>query len=382
MNELKGLTLDEVKRKKKLGLSNEIIDSYTPNTFLILRRNIFSLINVVVVPLLILLGVYQRYTDIFAFSTFIVVNTIISILDEIRNKNQLQKLKSQFQQTAKVIRDGTEYEIPSNEIVEGDYVKAKEGEGILADGIVLYENYLQLDESALNGESNYIRKEDGEKVLSGSFIVTGECVYQVQSVGKNNYLNKLGAEALKYAEKKSTMQKNGDKLIIFLVIASISLALLNFYATKDTNLSIAERVLGLTTIITLIIPQTLIFLFTLTFTVSITKLYNPGVLVQKGGSIEELSNIDVICFDKTGTITTNDMTINKTEYFNLKEEDIGSFYNSVKSKIVGINKTQEILNKLYSKYDSSSDSRSAVISDFDQIPFTSKNKYSLVTAKQ
>lgn len=375
MEKIKGLTSDEVAKKKSLGLSNDVVDSYSPSTFIIFQRNIFSLINIVIIPLMIVLFTYELYRDVFAFTTFLVINTVVSILDELRIKRQLEKLKHEFQKTVIVIRDGVEHEIPTNEIVESDVIKAKEGEGVIADGQILYENFLQLDESALNGESNYIRKYKDEKVFSGSYIVTGQCVYKVLSVGKNNYLNQLGAEALKFREKKSPMQKNADKLILFLVVSSISLGLLNFYASGLSGTVIEQRILGLTTIISLIIPQTLIFLFTLTFTISITRLYNKGILVQKGGSIEDLANINVICFDKTGTITTNDMKIINVEYFNVEEDTIGRFYNSVRHNIVGVNKTQEIINKYYAAKETFN------FTEFDQIPFTSKNKYSLVSAK-
>lgn len=375
METITGLTSSEVEQKKSLGLTNEVIDSYTPSTFIILRRNIFSLINIVIFPLLVTLVIYRLYTDVLAFSTFLIINTIISILDELRIKKQLEKLKNEFQQKVIVIRDSKEQEIPTTEIVEGDFVKAKEGEGIIADGEIVFENYLQIDESALNGESNYIRKDKGETIYSGSYIVTGNCIYKVLNVGRNNYLNKLGAEALKFKEKKSSMQKNGDKLILFLVVAALVLGVANFYASSLSNTPIEQRILGLTTVISLIIPQTLIFLFTLTFTISITKLYNKGVLVQKGGSIEDLSNIDVICFDKTGTITTNDMKIVNSKYFNVDEKLISVTYNSLQNKIVSVNKTQELLNKLYN-----SDPK-VEFSEFDQIPFTSKNKFSLISAK-
>lgn len=372
---IQGLSSEEVQKKKRLGLTNEVIDSYTPSTFIIFRRNIFSLINVVVFPLLITLIIYQLYTDVLAFSTFLIINTVISISDEFRIKKQLEKLKNEFQQKVTVIRDGKEEEIPTLEIVEGDFIKSKEGEGVITDGEIIEENYLQIDESALNGESNYIRKLEGEKVYSGSYIVTGTCIYKVLNVGKNNYLNKLGSEALKFKEKRSRMQINGDRLILFLVIAALVMGVLNFYLSSLSNTPIQERVLGLTTIISLIIPQTLIFLFTLTFTISITRLYNKGILVQKGGSIEDLSNINVICFDKTGTITTNEMKIVDVEYFNTDEHEISTVYNSLKEKIVSVNKTQEIINKYFSKAEKLN------YSDFDQVPFTSKNKYSLISAK-
>src|SRR5690606_17589583 len=373
-DEIKGLSHAEVLEKKSLGLSNEIIDSYNSTYPQIFIRNIFSLINIVLTPLLIALGYFELYKEIIAFSTFLIINTIVSIADEVSIKKKLDELKSEFQQNARVIREGTEHLIPVSEIVQGDFVKAREGEGIIADGTIVYENYFQVDESILTGESNYLRKENGEKVMSGSYVVTGECIYVVESIGKDNYLNRLGSEAVKVKEKKSPIQYAADKIILFLVISAILAGGLNLYFSVTNGATYEQAILSLTTIVALIIPQTLIFLFTLTFTISITKLYSKGILVQKGGSIEELSNVNVICFDKTGTITTNKMSVERIKYFNIKEETFGSFYNSIKSNLVGVNETQKLVNEKYKDFEK------LEVQNFDQVPFTSKQKYSLVTA--
>ncbi|MEP7103421.1 MAG: HAD-IC family P-type ATPase [Candidatus Dojkabacteria bacterium] len=375
MQTIKGLTSKEVEKKKSLGLSNQVIDSYSPTYFKIIIKNLFSLINIIVIPLLVALGSFRLYTEILAFATFLIVNTVISALDEIRIKRTLDKLKSQFQLTVVAIRNSEEITLPVSEVVQGDIIKANEGESIIADGEIIEENYLQLDDSMLTGESNYIRKHVTEKVFSGSFIITGNCYYKVESVGKSNYLNKLGTEASTYKESKSPLQSNSDKLITFLVIASLFCGVISYLTSQAIGSSQQTSLLSLTTVITLIIPQTLIFLFTLSFTISITKLYRKGVLVQKGGSIEDLSNVTAICLDKTGTITTNEMKIKDVQYFNLKENIFGTFYNSVRAKLVGVNKTQEVINKYYKSFDKKE------ISDFDQVPFTSKQKFSQILGK-
>ena len=370
-----GLSSAEVKNKKSLGLSNEVIDSYNSRYLQIFLRNIFNLINIVLAPLLLALAYFHLYIEILAFALFLIINTIVSIIDEVRVKKKLDNLKSEFQITTTVIRDGKEMKIPVSEIVQGDYVKAKEGDGLIADGEIVYENYLQVDESILTGESNYLRKDKGEKVLSGSYVVTGECIYIVESVGKNNYLNKLAIEAVKVKEKKSPVQQSADKIILFLIFASLTAGILNVYFVIQNGVSYENAVLSITAIIALIIPQTLIFLFTLTYTISITKLYNKGILVQKGGSIEELSNVNVICFDKTGTITNNKMRFKNAKYFNLDENIFGNFYNSISEKLVGVNETQRLINNKFSE------NKKFEIDNFDQIPFTSKQKYSLVKAE-
>ncbi|RMD77135.1 HAD family hydrolase [Candidatus Dojkabacteria bacterium] len=370
-----GLTLSEVKSRKSLGLVNKSIDSYSPSYLRIFLSNILSLINIVIFPLVVSLFLIGLYKEIFAFSTFLIVNTIVSIFDQVRVKRTLDKLKSQFNIKVSVLRESKLTEVSASEVVVGEVIFAKDGDSIVADGKIIQESYLQVDESSLTGESNYLRKFVGEEIKAGSFVVTGWCLYKAENVGKSNYINKLGAEALTFKEKKSKLQKSSDRLIVFLVFASVILSILNFISVDSSRFSQEEKLLSITTIVSLVIPQTLIFLSTLAFTISITKLYRKGVLVQKGGSIEDLSYIDTICFDKTGTITTNKMSIVGAKFWNIEEEEFGRIYSSVSSKLVSVNKTQELINNRYSNHQKLS------FSDLSQIPFNSRIKFSLVQAR-
>lgn len=373
MTHIHGLTSAEVANKKSLGLSNYRIDSYSPTYLQIIIRNTFSLVNIVLIPLLGLLYYFQYNREIISFAVFIVINTVVSAFDEIRIKRKLDKLKKEFEQKVSVIRDGQEMLIPASDVVQEDIVMVREGESIVSDGIVIDAQYLQLDESALTGESDYVQKKKGDSVLSGSFVVTGQCLYQIQKIGKENYLHKLASETLEYKEKKSPIQKAGNQLIVFLVVSTLLVGSTHYIASQNAGNSISESIFSAATLVSLIIPQTLIFLFTLTFSIAITKLTRDGVLVQKGGAIEDLTHVDVICIDKTGTITTNDLKVRDVEYLNIKDEHIGQLYNSVRPLIAGNNKTQQVLTSLYSNY------ALEEVDHFDQIPFNSKNKYSLIT---
>jgi cation-transporting P-type ATPase E len=390
---IQGLSNQQVAERVAAGEVNYTSKSYGNSYPRILFRNIFSLINLVVFPLLALLVMFQQYTDVLAFGIFLVINTIVSILDEIRTKQQLDKLKEQFQKIVTVIREGAEQQVPVDQVVKGEFVKANEGDGIIADGEIVHAHFLQVDESMLTGESDYLRKEVGDTLLSGGFIVTGACVYKVNNVGKANYLNRLGEATLKYGETKSSIQRYGDQLITGLVIISIVLGVLNVAVTGDAET--ADRVRSLTTIISLIIPQTLIFLFTLTFTISTIKLYRLGVLVQKSGSIQDLAEVDTICLDKTGTITTNQVFVSEVHPFNVEIPVLASFYNRVKTEIVGQNKTQQVLAAYFAEQDPEKAAGNVArnvggnvaenvaknVDGFDQIPFTSKEKYSAISGK-
>lgn len=371
---LQGLSNEEVKKRKSLGLSNQKIDSYSPSLFTIFRRNYVNINNAILVPLVTILAVFGLWREVLVFFSFIIFNSAFGAWDELRVKKRLDELQKEFQREATVIRNGRTDTISASEVVKGDLVVAQEGEGIIADGKVVFENFLQIDQAMLTGESDYIRKVNGDSVLSGSFVVTGECVYEVEKVGKQNYLNRLGSEATSFSQTKSNIQKIGNFIAGFLALLGFGAAILNFVATSNAGFEQQERLLAVTSILALIIPQSLIFLFTLVFSVSVTKLSNKGILIQKKGSIDELATIDVLCMDKTGTITTNFMQLKEKKYWNFKEDEIGSFYKSVMHSIVGRNKTQEVLDRNFSDYEETS------VKDFQQTPFTSKNKFSLIQA--
>ncbi len=372
MAEINGLSWGEVESRKKQGLVNSQVKSYAPSYTRIVFNNVFSLVNVIITPLLFLLFAFQYYLEIFAFITYLLVNTVVSTVEELRNRKKLEKLKKEFEVSVLVIRDGAEKEVNVAEVVMGDYIKAQMGESIIADGEVKTQSYLQVDESALTGESDYIKKSEGENLMAGSFIVTGSCIYEVKNVGSQNYLNRLGSQSLQFKRRKSGIERAGDKFILFLVAASIVLGLLNFVFAQHGGVQLNERVLGLSSIISLLIPQTLIFLFTLTFTVATVRLSSKGVLVQNQGTIEELAKADVICMDKTGTITTNELRIVEDRYFNMRQADIAEFYKSVDSRIVGRNKTQQTISEYFKNF------RIQEVDQVTQIPFNSREKYSLI----
>ncbi|BCX13907.1 MAG: carbonate dehydratase [Candidatus Dojkabacteria bacterium] len=372
---LKGLSENDVSKQKKLGLSNEIIDSYSPSTLTIIRRNYFNFINLILISVITALAIFSLWKEVLVFASFVIINSAFGVWDQIRVKKRLEELKKEFQRTAKVIRDGKIKEIPASEIVIDDLILAREGEGIIADGVVVYEKLLQIDESMLTGESDYIIKKVGDEVLSGSFVVTGEIIYQVQNVGKQNYLNRLGTEATSFKQTRSELEKIGNFIALLLALMGFVSAVTNFILSNSGDFSNQQKVLAVTSILALIIPQSLIFLFTLTYSLSVTKLSRKGILIQKKGAIDELAKINVLCMDKTGTITTNEMKLFDKNFFNVGEEEIGKFYISVSHEIFGKNKTQEILEQIFSSYESED------YHNFEQIPFTSKNKFSLIQAE-
>lgn len=372
-SKLRGLTSEEVKSKKKLGLYNKSIDSYSPSYLVIIWRNFFNIINTILLALIAVLLYFGLYTEVTVFLVMIVISAILNTADEIRIKRRLDKIKEDFKIKVSVIRDWSLQIINSEEVVEGDLIYVKEGESIAADGEIVRANFFQIDESVLTGESEYLNKEVRDSVTSGSFVVTGECVYKAEKVGKSNYINQIGKLSTQFSEDKSKLEKYGYFYITFFVIISLVAGAIHFLVVNPMYEQ-ADVVLSVTTIVTLIIPQTLLVIFSFSFVISISKLALNGVLVQKRGAIDELAGIDVICLDKTGTITTNQMKIVGGEFFGVVKEEIAEFYYSVKDKIVAKNKTYEALVNFFKNPTSSK------ITNFDQIPFNSKRKFSAISA--
>lgn len=370
MEKFYGLSSEEVAVKHAAGLVNHSIESASPSYWLITLRNIFNLINIFLLPLLIILFYFEKYQDVFVMSTFAVINSIVGTWDEIRIKRRLDKIQVDFAKKVKVVRDGKTQEILATEIVVDDVVKIREGEGIPTDGIILEANNLQVDESLLTGESNYIAKEEGEKLIGGSFIIAGECTYRITSVGKDSYVNKLGFQSKAFRKERSHLQKIGDKLTIFFVISSVIFGVAAYLSASELGQDVSEAVIPLTTVVSLIIPQTLIFLFTFTFSISVVKLSQLGALVQRPSAVESLAKLDILCFDKTGTITSGDMEVVNTNYWNVSEEEVIKGFNYLSDKVFGRNKTFETVANYYRH--KNPDQYKVV--EFTQIPFNSKTK--------
>ena len=374
-----GLTSKEVLELTKKGLVNTQVESYSPSNLKIFFNNIFTIINVALFPLLIALLLLGVTREVFSFSAFLVLNTIINTIEEIRVKKRLEELKTHFQINATVIRNEVEQVIKAEDIVGGDLIIGREGDSILTDGEVLKSSYIQIDESALTGESNYIDKKVGDEVFSGSYVVTGEVYYKATKVGKNNFLNELGSRSLKYGEKKSRLESFSQKLILLFTALGIGAGVIHYFVLNNIgSIELKTVLLSVTTIISVAIPQAILVIMVLTYVISVAKLGKLGILVQKKGSIDDLSGIDTICLDKTGTITTNEMKVEDILLESIDKKDLELIFSRVKGKLYGVNRTMETLMDYFNvegvldSFDESS---------FDQIPFTSKNKFSAFQIK-
>ncbi len=378
ISKYKGLTEKEASERVSLGLSNSSIDTRTPSYLEIFFRHFFAISNLALIPLLIALAFFSVYRDVFVLSFFLITSALTQTIEEVNVKKRLEKLKDRFKSTGKVIRNSELREILSSEIVKDDIVVANEGDTILADGEILGAEFLQIDESALTGESDYITKQEKDEVLSGSFVVTGICIYKVKKIGKNNYLNRLAKESTTFVRKESQLEKNSTKLVYIFTAIGFITASLNFIFARINGYEVKEILIGITTIMGNITPQMLLIILLVTFVVSVAKLANKGILIQKKGAIDELASIDIVCMDKTGTITTNEMNVKEDYFNNISKSELKEFFSPIYKNLYGINKTAKSIFDYLELDDAKELSKK---DHFDQVPFTSDKKYSLYEYK-
>ena len=360
-----GLTKQEVEYRINNNLVNNENIKYTRSTKTIILTNIFTLFNFINIGLLVLvLTTGSLQNGLFAF--IIIINTIIAIIQEIKAKVILDNLKISTQEKVKVKRDGEIQEILKTEIVIDDVLVLSSGDQVVVDSVILKSSNLEVDESIITGESDPILKKKDDKLLSGAIIVSGNCLAKVVSIGKDNYEHKLIKEASNIEEEDSYLMKSVNKILKIVTFLIIPVGILLFTSQyfysgqsyKEAILSTVAGIIGM-------IPEGLVLLTSLALTVGVIKMARRKVIIQKLSGIEMLSCVDVLCLDKTGTITDGSMEVIDT--VNLTNDNIEEImFNMIPDKLV--NATDIAISKKFTKGN--------IYNVKKAIPFSSYRKYS------
>lgn len=306
-NKYLGLSEGQVKERVSKGLVNGNFNVKTKSIKQIICGNIFTLFNCINLFLAVCVLLVGSYKNIM-FMGVVFWNIVIGVIQEIRSKKVIDKLSLLSAPIAKVIRDGIEKRIPLEEIVLDDIMIIKNGNEICADAIII-EGECQVNESLLTGEAEPIYKRVGDEVLSGSFVVSGSIKAKVVHVGKDNYVNEIVSKA-KYIKKPYSEMLSSIKLIIKIVSIGLApIAGLLFLNQLNMGRNFEEAVLATVAAVIGMIPSGLVLLISVVLAVSVVKLGQQKVLVQELFCIENLARVDVLCLDKTGTITEGTMTV-------------------------------------------------------------------------
>mgnify|MGYP002615418412 FL=1 len=375
METIKGLTHEEVEEKIKQGKSNKVKIKTNESILKILRKNIFTYFNFIFLILTILLITSRSYRNL-TFLGIIITNILIGIIQQIRSKITLDKLSLLDKNKYIVIRDGKEEEIDSDNLVEGDFIILEAGKQIPADAEVV-SGKIYVNESLLTGEQNEIEKSINSNLMSGSFVISGRAVVKLTNVGDESFSAKIMKESKKIKETKSEMISAIDNIVKFAGIIIIPIGILLFIGSYGVNgCSYEESVNSMVSALLGMIPEGLYLLTTVALALSSMRLAQNKILLHDMKSIESLARVDVLCVDKTGTITNNTMKVldifdkNGNNLIDKKEDlkILAKYINTIEDKNITIDAIKEQL------YGISTEK----LSNIEKENFNSKNKFSFI----
>ena len=302
-----GLTAAEARDRHRRGEGNVAVSASARGYARILRTNVFSFFNVVLFAIGAALLALGRYSDAFTSVGLGLVNAAIGAAQEIRAKRKLDRLQLLARGTVTVVRDGAAAEVPPEEVVRGDVLRLGPGAQVVVDGPVLT-GRLEVDESLLTGESEALLKEPSDELLSGSFVVGGEGTMLARDVGSASYAGRLTAEARRESTDATPLQRRIGFVVrlVMLLVALMSVTILAQAALEGFTL---VRTVQTTAVLSGLVPYGLFFLVAVAYTVGAARSGERGALVQQVNAVESVSNVDVVCTDKTGTLTTGRLSL-------------------------------------------------------------------------
>ena len=359
---MKYLTSEEVKNAKK---NISVIKPYK-TTKEIIFSNIFTFFNAMNLVLAAFIATTLRFENML-FLGVIAINTAIGIYQEVRSKNALEELSLLGRNKYRVNRDNEIIEVDSEEIVLGEYLHLNLGDQVPVDAEII-EGSVEVDESLLTGESDNIYKTTGNELMSGSNVVSGSCLVKVTAVGGDSYINKLAKSTKEFKKYPSKLRDYMDRILKVISVLLVPVAIMLYVRGASLGRGYTDIVLRSAGALVGMIPEGLILLVSVSLAVAAMKLAKKKVLVQELYCVETLARVDVLCFDKTGTITTGNMNVVEID------EKVASELSSYLAYFEDENATSRALKNHLTcekKW------------DVDEIgAFSSKNKYSYIQLKE
>ena len=305
---ISGLSSTEVQKQLIAGKQNIQIDKTAKSVSDIIKENVFTYFNLIFAVLAVLVCLSGQFRNL-TFLPVVIANMFIGIIQELRAKKVLDKLSVLSQPKTRVIRDGVEDCINTTDLVESDIILLQSGDQIPADAVVVDGN-LNVNESLLTGESDEIEKQVGSELMSGSFVVSGSAMARLTKVGAQSYISKLTLEAKEMqGAEQSEMVKSINRFVIAAGIAIIPIGAALFIQGMMNENGFSASVSSMVAAVIGMIPEGLYLLVSVTLVVSATRLATKKVMLHDMKSIETLARVDVLCVDKTGTITEPEMKL-------------------------------------------------------------------------
>ena len=374
IDQKKGLTEEQVKKRQEEGKVNKDTSVPTKSIKKILYDNFFTLFNFINLLLGIAIFIVGSYKNML-FLGIIIINTAISTIQEIHSKKIIDKLSIMTSKKATVIRNGETREIGIHELVVDDVIELKTGNQIVTDSVLL-EGEIQVNESFLTGEPENHLKKQGDKILSGSYVVSGKCIAKVEHIGEENYTAKISSGA-KYIKKvNSEIMNSLKKIIKFLTFAIIPIGMMLFYVQLQVEENtFQEAVVKSVAGIIGMIPEGLVLLTSTVLAVSVIRLSKSKVLVQELYCIEALARVDTLCLDKTGTLTEGCLEVKDFIPMDQKKEEMRNILANIAEALEDENSTIEAIRSYFKM-------EREPWKPIQKFAFSSQNKWSGITFEE
>ncbi len=315
----RGLTEAEAVQRRAAGKGNNVRLETSRTYWQIIRDNIFTFLNMVLFSIGAVLVLLGLPTDAFLSVGIALLNVVVGVVQEFRAKRLLDKIALLTRPKATVLRDTVEKVVDPNHIVLGDWLIVHPGDQIVVDGR-LVDGKVDVDESLLTGESDLIPKQIGDTLYSGSFVVNGSATFEAEKVGTESFANQLTASARTLKLVKTPLQMDVDMVVRLLVLLSVQLGILFGMAMIIDRVEATESARQAAVIVGLI-PNGLFFMVTIAYAMGTVRMAGKGALIQQSNAVESMSNVNVLCLDKTGTLTANRIGLHQVQPFTISESE-------------------------------------------------------------
>lgn len=364
-----GLTTAEAQKRQQQGLGNNLQLSTSRSYADIITSNVLNAINIILFAIGIVMISIDRASDAITSVGLIALNIFIGIYQESRAKKQLDQIALLTRPKVTLIRDNQATLYDLSEIVKGDIIKIVAGDQMVVDGIVINVTKMELDESLLTGEPDLIQKVEGDEILSGSFCVAGTGYYEATRVGEESFANQLTASAREFQMKVTPLQNEINFILRLLMLLALFLGTLMLISTIISQTPFMRQV-QFAAVIAGLVPNGLFLMVIVAYAMGAVRIAQQGALVQQSNAVENLSRVTVLCTDKTGTLTANQIMYDGIYPFEKSRSELENLLKIVVGSQTSTNKTSEGIIEALGKNK---------LSTIDEVPFSSKFKWSAVS---
>ncbi len=370
--EIRGLSSQEVEERARRGERNQFSIRPTRTYTQIIWANVFSLYNVILLSaFLVLLLIRGPGSSVFP-AAIVIINMVLGLIQEVRAKRALDKLATLSVRSVTVRRNGNNQVVPVQDVVQDDVIELHPGDSVVADGSVLASAGLEMDESQLTGESEYVAKKPGDRITSGSYCVSGSGLMKAEQIGNRSFVNHLAGVARTYKNVRTPLEQKLDALVEVLVGVMVVIAPLTLLGGSARGMALADSFENVVNLMSSLVPQGLLVFVAISFAYGAVNISRFRALIQRPNAVELMGHIKFLCADKTGTLTQNKLVVKEFIPADRNPKDVRDLLRAYSANVAWQNHTVSAIAAYLGKQPGQPSSRS-------EIPFSSDRKWSSIT---